>query len=60
MPIEQCLEDVLYLSCLAWTRPEDCSRDPITTKLNDRWLGEEGAEHQEETETEELPDEISK
>jgi len=57
LSIEQCLEDVFYLSCLAWTRPEDCSRDPITTKLNDRWLGEEGAEHTEETETENLPEE---
>jgi len=59
LTIEQCMEDVFYLSCLAWTRPEDCSRDPITTKLNDRWLGEEGAEHKEETETENLPEETS-
>jgi len=57
LSIEQCLEDVFYLSCLAWTRPEDCSRDPITTKLNDRWLGEEGAEHKEETENENLSEE---
>ncbi len=52
LTIEQCMGDVFYLSSLAWTRPEDCSRDPITTKLNDRWLGEEGAVHKEETETE--------
>jgi argonaute-like protein implicated in RNA metabolism and viral defense len=51
LPIEKCLEDVFFLCCLAWTRPEDCSRDPITTKLNDRWLGEEGADHKEESET---------
>ena len=59
LTIEQCMEDVFYLSCLAWTRPEDCSRDPITTKLNDRWLGEEGAEHKDEIETENLPEETS-
>src|SRR5579885_1220826 len=59
LTIEQCMEDVFYLSCLAWTRPEDCSRDPITTKLNDRWLGEEGAEQKEETETENLPEETT-
>jgi hypothetical protein len=52
LSIEQCLEDVFYLASLAWTRPEDCSRDPITTKLNDRWLGEEGADHKDESETE--------
>jgi len=59
LTLEQCLEDVFCMSCLAWTRPEDCSRDPITTKLNDRWLGEEGAEHKEETEAESLPEEES-
>jgi len=52
LSIEQCLEDVLFLSSLSWTRPEDCSRDPITTKLNDRWLGEEGADHVDDGETE--------
>lgn len=57
MSVEQCMEDIFYLSCLTWTRPEDCSRDPITTKLNDRWLGEEGAEHKEETETENIIEE---
>jgi hypothetical protein len=60
MAIEDCLDDVFALSCLAWTRPEDCSRDPITTKLNDRWLGEDGAEHKEETETEDVSEEIKK
>lgn len=60
MTIEDCLDDVFALSCLAWTRPEDCSRDPITTKLNDRWLGEDGAEHKEETETEDVSEEIKK
>lgn len=38
-----CLEDVFYLTCLAWTRPEDCTRDPITIKLTDRRLGEDAS-----------------
>jgi len=33
---------------LAWTRPEDCSRYPVTLKLTDRWLGEEASEFDEE------------
>jgi hypothetical protein len=38
MPIQHCLEDVYYLSALALTKPDDCSRYPITIKLNDRML----------------------
>lgn len=45
MSIEECLEDLYFLTSLAWTRPEDCTRDPITTKLNDRFLGEEATEY---------------
>jgi hypothetical protein len=56
LPIERCLEDIFFLSCLAWTRPEDCSRDPISIKLNDRWLGEDGPEIVEEDETDERID----
>lgn len=41
MSLKQCLEDTFYLTALAWMRPNDCSRYPITTKLNDRFLGEE-------------------
>ncbi len=41
LSLEQCLEDIFYLSALAWAKPDDCMRDPITTKLNDRYLGEE-------------------
>lgn len=59
MTIENCLEDIFALSCLPWTRPEDCSRDPITIKLNDRWLGEDGAQHIEEAETADVPEETS-
>jgi hypothetical protein len=41
MSFEMCLEDIYALTTLAWTRPEDCSRDPITVKLNDRFLREQ-------------------
>jgi hypothetical protein len=45
MALEHCLEDVYFLSVLAWARPENCMRDPVTTKLNDRFLGEEAGEY---------------
>jgi hypothetical protein len=38
MPIEECLEDVFYLACLTWSKPDGCSRDPVTIRLNDRQL----------------------
>lgn len=41
IPIETSLQDVYFLTALAWTRPEDCARDPITIKLTDRRLGED-------------------
>jgi hypothetical protein len=48
IPFIQALEDVYALTTLAWTRPEDCSRYPVTIKLTDRWLGEEASEFDEE------------
>jgi hypothetical protein len=45
LSMRECLEDVYALSSLAWTRPEDCSRYPITVKLNDRFLGEDAADY---------------
>ena len=45
IPFELCLEDVYYLTTLAWTRPEDCTRYPITIKLNDRRLGDDASEY---------------
>ncbi len=47
LSIQACLEDVFYLSCLTWTRPDDCSRYPITLKLNDRFLSEEATDYDE-------------
>jgi len=48
LSIQQCLEDVFYLTCLTWTRPEDCSRNPVTVKLNDRFLSEEATDFDED------------
>jgi hypothetical protein len=48
LPLEQALEDVYALSNLAWTRPEDCSRYPITLRLTDRRLGEDASEFDQE------------
>jgi hypothetical protein len=45
LSLEQCLEDVYALTTLAWTRPEDCTRHPITLKLTDRRLGEDAGEY---------------
>jgi hypothetical protein len=49
MPFAETLEDVYALTTLTWTRPEDCSRYPITLKLADRWLGEEASEFDQDT-----------
>ncbi|MCI0456873.1 MAG: hypothetical protein L0Z62_07840 [Gemmataceae bacterium] len=45
LPFLHCLEDLYALTTLAWTRPEDCTRDPITIKLNDRRLGEDAGDY---------------
>lgn len=61
MPFHEILEDVYALSCLAWTRPEDCTRNPITLKLADIRLREhaggydkDALEYNDELETEEV------
>lgn len=45
LPLEKCLEDIYCLSALAFTKPDDCARYPVTIKLNDRFLGEEATEY---------------
>lgn len=45
LSLQECLEDIYFLACLTWTRPEDCTRFPITIKLNDRFLGEDATEY---------------
>lgn len=36
MPLENILEDIYKLSCLTYTKPDDCSRNPITISMTDR------------------------
>jgi len=45
LPFDECLEDMYCLTALTWTRPEDCTRYPITIKLTDRRLGEDASEY---------------
>lgn len=45
MPFEHVLEDVYALTNLAWTRPEDCTREPITIKLGDIRLREHAGKY---------------
>lgn len=48
LPFEACLEDIYRLTVLAWTKPDDCSRVPITIRMTDRALGEDATEYDEE------------
>lgn len=45
LAIEECLEDIYYLTTLTWTNPRDCCREPITIKLTDRYLNEEAGKY---------------
>lgn len=45
IPFEDCLEDLYSLTALTWTRPEDCTRYPITIKLTDQRLGEDASDY---------------
>jgi len=36
MRLEEILEDLYFLSCLPYTKPDDCSRYPLTIKITDR------------------------
>jgi hypothetical protein len=47
LSLEQLMRDIYWLTVLAWTRPEDCTRYPITIKLNDRRLFEDAGEFDE-------------
>lgn len=46
---ERIVEDVYYLSCLAYTKPDDCSRFPLTIKITDRRINTLGSEYDSET-----------
>jgi hypothetical protein len=43
MKLENILEDLYFLSCLAFTKPDDCSRFPITIKITDRRINTLGS-----------------
>lgn len=45
MPLETVLRDIYYLSTLAYTKPDDCSRDPLTIKMTDRRINEYGGHY---------------
>lgn len=45
IPIETAMEDIYALANLTWTRPEDCSRDPLSVKMNDLRLREVAGEY---------------
>lgn len=46
--IVECLSDLYALTTLAWTKPDDCSRYPITLKLCDRYLAEDATDYDED------------
>lgn len=43
LKIEDVLEDIFFLSCLAYTKPDDCSRYPLTIKITDRRINTLGS-----------------
>ena len=45
MEFEDCLEGLFSLSCLSFTRPDDCSTVPVNLRLLDRRLREEGSDY---------------
>jgi len=44
MDFEKILQDLYYLSCLAYTKPDDCSRFPLTIKITDRRINTLGSD----------------
>lgn len=48
MSLETVLRDIYYLSTLAYTKPDDCSRDPLTIKMTDRRINEYGGHYDNE------------
>lgn len=45
LPFEALLEDVFFLSTLAFTKPDDCSRLPLTIKILDMFLRDQASEY---------------
>lgn len=59
IPLQDALRDIFHLSCLTWTRPESSSRLPISLKLCDTFLKDEGAGYDEDDMLNGIPDEAS-
>jgi len=49
MTLEEILADIFYLSNLTWTKVDDCSRLPLSIKMNDIRLREIAGEYDSET-----------
>lgn len=60
MSMRDALQDVFHLSCLTWTRPESSSRLPISLKLCDTFLKDEGADYDEDDMLNDTPEDMSK
>jgi hypothetical protein len=48
MSFKDVMEDVYFLSHLAFTKPDDCSRNPLTIKITDRRINLIGSEYDAE------------
>jgi hypothetical protein len=48
LEFDKILEDIYYLSCLAYTKPDDCSRFPLTIKITDRRINTLGSNYDSE------------
>lgn len=48
MSFKDVLEDIYFLSHLAFTKPDDCSRNPLTIKITDRRINLLGSEYDAE------------
>ncbi|WP_133248533.1 argonaute/piwi family protein [Pedobacter yonginense] len=48
LSLDNILQDIYFLSCLAYTKPDDCSRYPVTIKITDRRINTLGSPYDEE------------
>ena len=48
MPMKDVLQDIFYLANLAYTKPDDCSRVPLSIKMNDIILNIVASEYDED------------
>jgi hypothetical protein len=45
MGLRELLADIFFLSTLAFTKPDDCSRNPLTIKMTDRLINDYGEQY---------------